>query len=383
MKSKFTLLYILLLLSSGAFSQNLTGVWKGYFVQNSFGYYEDRYKFEVQIAQLANNAIQGVTYSYKTTVFYGKASLSGLYTNKTNVLTITETKLIEVKIQGQTEACLMTCYLEYAKMGDLETLTGTYNSRNVKDKGDCGSGKIYLEKTTTSDFYKEDFVLKREAELKKKTATKKTSVSAKPLAKKNTAPATAKKAIASGKATAQNSSATHKPLLKPGAEDAIVTKQDKSTPDKNQPAPQTVVIAPPDQQVKAPKPIMKLPKPEVMRKRDNEVIKTFYTSAKEIKIDLYDNGEIDGDTISVYDNNKLILSRKGLTDKAISYTLKIDENEPSHEFVMVAENEGSIPPNTALMVITAGGIRYELFVTSSEKKNAVVIVQYKPDQANE
>jgi hypothetical protein len=113
--------------------------------------------------------------------------------------------------------------------------------------------------------------------------------------------------------------------------------------------------------------------------RNNELVKTFYTSAKEIKIDLYDNGEIDGDTISVYDNNKLIVSKKRLTDKAITINIKVDEDVPVHEFVMVAENLGSIPPNTALMVITAGTKRYELFVTSTEQKNAMVVVEYKPD----
>nr|MBA2762715.1 hypothetical protein [Segetibacter sp.] len=111
-----------------------------------------------------------------------------------------------------------------------------------------------------------------------------------------------------------------------------------------------------------------------------ELVKTITTSAKEIKIDLYDNGEIDGDTISVYDNNKLIISKKGLTDKAITFTIKSDENVSTHEFVMVAENLGSIPPNTALMVITAGAKRYELFVTSTEQKNAVVVVEYNPEK---
>jgi hypothetical protein len=48
-----------------------------------------------------------------------------------------------------------------------------------------------------------------------------------------------------------------------------------------------------------------------------------------------------------------------------------------HEFVMVANNLGSIPPNTALMVITTGGKRYELFISSDEKKNAKVVIDFK------
>ena len=76
MKFKFTLLYILLLLTASAQSQSITGIWRGYFAQNNFGLYEDRYKFEIQIEQ-TKTGVSGVTYSYKTTVFYGKALLQG------------------------------------------------------------------------------------------------------------------------------------------------------------------------------------------------------------------------------------------------------------------------------------------------------------------
>src|SRR5215210_5473262 len=166
MRYKFTLLYFLLLaISAGA--QNITGIWKGYFVQSNFGFYEDRYRFEVQVAQLANDAINGVTYSYKTTVFYGKAEAKGINTTKTNNIILNEIKLVDLKIADKSSPCLMTCYLQYDKIGDIETLTGTYSSRTLKNT-DCGTGKIYLESSPTSDFYKEDFVTKRENELKKK-----------------------------------------------------------------------------------------------------------------------------------------------------------------------------------------------------------------------
>ncbi len=375
MKHKFTLLYFLLFSIITASAQNVTGIWKGHFVQNTFGYFEERYKFEVQIAQLANNAINGVTYSYKTTVFYGKANLNGFYTPNTKVLTVNETKLVEVKIDGQSQPCLMTCYLEYNKMGDLETLTGTYTSRNLKDKSDCGSGKVYLERTLASDFYKEDFLIKRENELKKKSApvAKFKEPSQRPLVQNRSTP----KITSPKKPLVQNKTAPVTKSVKPGAEGDLIGKTDK----KITPAPPTVVLPPKDEQVEVPKQIEKtLPKPEVIRRRNNELVKTITTSAKEIKIDLYDNGEIDGDTISVYDNNKLIVSRKRLTDKAITFTIKSDENVSTHEFVMVAENLGSIPPNTALMVITAGTQRYELFLTSTEQKNAVVVVEYKPEK---
>jgi hypothetical protein len=340
-------------------SKNITGIWKGYFISNSFGFAEDRYRFEVQLAQLPNNALNGVTYSYKTTVFYGKAEAKGINTIKTNNIILNELKLVDLKITEKSEPCLMTCYLEYNRMGELETLTGTYSSRNTNDKGDCGSGKVYLEKKLTSDFFKEDFVTKRENELKKK---------AKPVINK---PATSNKPIA-------KNTLPKKPMLKPGAEQNLITKPErKPLP----PAPETVVVPKKEQPVQTIKPpaIKTLPRPEILKSRENEIVKTITTHAKEFKIDLYDNGEVDGDRITVYHNNQLIVSNKTLTDKPIGFTIKADENNAAHEFVMVAENLGSIPPNTALMIVTAGSQRYELFVTSTEQKNAVVKIVYQPE----
>jgi hypothetical protein len=364
MRYSFTLLYFLLVLTVSAGAQNITGIWKGYFVQSNYGFSEDRYKFEVQVEQLKDNALNGVTYSYKTTVFYGKAEAKGIYTKKTNNILLNEIKLVDLKIADQSQPCLMTCYLEYNKMGDIETLTGTYSSRNLKST-DCGSGKVYLERSTESDFYKEDFLVKREKK-KDKLTLKKTHL--KPGAEDNL--------IADSNPHNQPAAKLiipKKQMTKPKITGKPLAKSDK----KIIPSPSTVT-EPEKQDPAPPPPVAKVfPKPLVLIKRDNTLVKTITTSAKEFKIELYDNGEIDGDRISVYHNNELIVSNKTLTDKPISFTIKADENSPVHEFVMVAENLGSIPPNTSLMIVTAGEKRYELFVTSTEQKNAVVRVEYK------
>jgi hypothetical protein len=48
--------------------------------------------------------------------------------------------------------------------------------------------------------------------------------------------------------------------------------------------------------------------------------------------------------------------------------------------VVVADNLGDIPPNTALMVVTAGRERYEVFLASNEKTNAKVVINYVPKE---
>ncbi|MBC7534763.1 MAG: hypothetical protein H7258_03610 [Ferruginibacter sp.] len=117
--------------------------------------------------------------------------------------------------------------------------------------------------------------------------------------------------------------------------------------------------------------------PMTLLTRINPVIKQIEEAEGEIFIELYDNGEIDGDTVSIYHNNELIVSRKGLSEKPISFKITVSPSEPYHEIVMVADNLGSIPPNTSLMIVKAKGKRYEIFISSSEQKNAKVIIKKK------
>src|SRR6478735_8856817 len=160
MRLNFTL-FTLLLLSYTADAQKLTGIWRGYFSSSSGlsreGAREETYKYEIQVDQQSNNGLIGVTYSYKSTLFYGKAELTGIFTATSKSLILKETKMLELKT-AEGEACLMTCYLDYSKIGKMEVLEGNFFSVNSKTKTDCGSGKVYLERVATSDFKKEDFL---------------------------------------------------------------------------------------------------------------------------------------------------------------------------------------------------------------------------------
>jgi hypothetical protein len=118
--------------------------------------------------------------------------------------------------------------------------------------------------------------------------------------------------------------------------------------------------------------------PPTLTKRTAELVKEIYVDTGTIQIDFYDNGTIDGDTISVYANGMPVVSNKRLTLKPITMTVKIDLKRPEQEVIMVGENMGEIPPNTALMIINAGEKRYQLYLTSDEQKNAMVRFIYKP-----
>jgi hypothetical protein len=96
-----------------------------------------------------------------------------------------------------------------------------------------------------------------------------------------------------------------------------------------------------------------------------------------LRLDFYDNAQIDGDSITVTVNDKVIVSNQRLGLKPISVEVKVSLENPEQEITMVAENLGTIPPNTALLIVTAGKKRYQLFLASNGKKNAQVRFIYQ------
>ncbi len=314
-------------------AQSITGVWRGYFY-SGMGIFRQQYKYEVQFNQLKNKALQGVTYSYNTTSFYGKAGLRGIFQSAANAVIMKEDTLIEVRGSGG-QTCLMTCYLDYSKEGKTETLQGNFTSTVTGTGADCGSGTVYLERVENSDFTKEDFLLKKPS---------RPQVITKP---KTTPP----------------------PVVK-----AVPHRRDTTSFKKQI---DTVSLHPLNDTLakKLPQPVVT---PLAITERKNDLVRTIITNSPDIKIDLYDNGEIDGDTITVYHNNEVVAYKRGLSDKAITLHITASAQNNIHEFVMFADNLGKIPPNTALMVITTGGKRYEISLVTTKEKNAKVIVEYQP-----
>ena len=69
-----------------------------------------------------------------------------------------------------------------------------------------------------------------------------------------------------------------------------------------------------------------------------------------IELRFYDNAEIDGDSIAVFLNGRLLQEHILLAEQAYIMKIAVADLQPDNELVMVAENLGTIPPNTSLMV---------------------------------
>ena len=115
---------------------------------------------------------------------------------------------------------------------------------------------------------------------------------------------------------------------------------------------------------------------KALTSRTNILLETYHITSPDILIELFDNGEIDGDRVSVYHNNAIIVSNQVLGIKPITVNVHADTTNREHEFVLVAENLGSIPPNSALMRITAGKQIYKLSVNTDMKTNARIVFYY-------
>ena len=118
----------------------------------------------------------------------------------------------------------------------------------------------------------------------------------------------------------------------------------------------------------------------VLTKEASSIFNEIKVDTGNLRLDFYDNAEIDGDTISVSVDNQMVVAHQRLAAKPITVYIRIDFVRTEHEVIMIAENEGTIPPNTALLIVTAGEKRYRLFLSSDvdQKKVLVRFIYEKP-----
>ena len=110
----------------------------------------------------------------------------------------------------------------------------------------------------------------------------------------------------------------------------------------------------------------------VKESRTSILIKTLQTAADSIRLVLYDNGEIDGDTVTVFYNGTIIYNSVPLSVKPLEISLAVSMLNTINTIELMANNLGSIPPNTALLLIFAGKERHELRVSSDFSTNAQI-----------
>jgi hypothetical protein len=108
--------------------------------------------------------------------------------------------------------------------------------------------------------------------------------------------------------------------------------------------------------------------------REVTLINSLEFNEDSVHIAVYDNGIVDGDEISLYVNGEIKFNRALLGEKPLILDLnKTDISE--FEIRFHANSLGSMPPNTGLIIITAGSIRKELDFSSDFSKSSVLKIK--------
>jgi hypothetical protein len=385
--------------ANSLFAQQLEGKWKGYFSPNNspFG---KIYNYEMDITQGPQGQLTVSTYTKLSSDFSAFAYASGNLDKTTQLVHIEEQGFLDLTIQENYTPCLMNNFLIYKNIRGHEIIEGTYTSYNKKTGKDCGGGKIYLEKElpiqkliASEKAAKQNIVKEQSAQKGKETIGKnivetKTINAAlappklntpKPNTTINSTIANSTKSGNNKPVIAKNNTVSNTKTNSENINTAIQNAQINSV--KDEPVMEESFLNEPEDieteiRIKQGNGFQTVPWALVAR--ENKLAKKITTSSKQFSIDLYDNGTIDNDTIIVYDNKKLLVSKKRLSYKAIHLEFNLSEVMNEHEIIIVAHNMGTVPPNTALLVLKDGDRRQELFITSTNKINAKIIVSYSP-----
>ncbi|MEO6219106.1 MAG: hypothetical protein ABIO81_01670 [Ginsengibacter sp.] len=338
------LLFISLTLSA----QNFNGQWKGGFNESSYGFSglgDNGIDYVLEI-ETNGSYVSGYSYTYfreGARRYYTICKLSGKINRSTNDITVTEIERTKFNTPPNFQNCFQTHKLHYAQdSADVEMLKGTWIPA-PNQSGNCGYGTTLLSRRII----------------------KKLPMGITAIDKRNDKKYEPKNDVATGKKN--DSKPKHSPVVK--------NRPEKTKPgiQKRETVKDAGVIKP-----EIEKPAIVSSPVKGFKSRRKDIIKTIPITHETFKIDFYDNGEIDGDSISVFYNGRVVLSHQRLSEKPISLNLSLDDDAGDNIVTMYAENLGAIPPNTALMIVMDGDKRYEVRITSdTEKSGSVLFVHDK------
>ena len=333
-------------------AQKMSGQWIGGFTSadDPSGSSTD-YVLEIEVA---GSQVSGYSYTYFSISgkrYFVICRLKGSFDKGSKSLSVNEVETVKTNTPPDFKNCHQSHELTYLKQADKEILLGKW--KPVEKGSDCGKGNTSLERKmliTNAPTPKKD----------EKNAPKKLE--------------------------------TNPPQQK------IVAEQDpkptpsikKPTEEKNNTLPksnQQSVTEKPAEKKTDPKPVMPMEggkarnlsetAKEKLTQRNAQVIKTIEVTGPSIKIEIYDNGQVDGDTVTIFMNGALLIPAKMLRAKPITINIDVNDKEDVYDIVMFAESMGTIPPNTALMVVTTATNRYEINITSTEQTSGSIRLKVK------
>lgn len=108
--------------------------------------------------------------------------------------------------------------------------------------------------------------------------------------------------------------------------------------------------------------------------REIQTTQVINSEKRKILIEVWDNGKVDNDTISIKLNEEWLIKNHRI-DKEKS-TFEVVLKRSRNYLVLLAENIGDIPPNTATMTIKYGNEKKQLELSSDYSKSEAVLINY-------
>lgn len=378
-----------ILLISGAVAQernlqniDITGLWKGTLFNDTTGQY---YRYEIAISEEKGkfNGFSHTWFLLDDQQFYGVKKLK---IRKVNDKLITEDDgLIANNYPvAPAKGVRQLNVLELVLTDSLLILTGPFTTNQTKKYSPL-TGTIRLERKND---YKQSALVPHLQELGMEDKLSFYKEVSKPDYRESIAAANRRQEndmITTSEKISQAEKRTEPVKEKPGKKDPsnpsnqasttiAIPETGKKATVKNEQKPDEKKT--PD--VFLPSPVKPAPAAEV-DKRKTIVQQTVFVRSDSLQLSLYDNGEVDGDTVSVLMNGKLILEKQRLSTQAVRHTIYIEPGTENIELVMYAENLGSIPPNTGLLVVKDGRDTYEIRFSGDMERNAAIIFKRKKD----
>jgi hypothetical protein len=338
-KNRLNLLLALLLFGLAGHTQMITGVWKG-----KIG----KQRAEVKIVQ-KGDSLTGTSYYYESGSNYRRYSIKGYFDAENNSAVWWDDQLIEEKSGRFNLGNGKVAFLSRADFncpgGGEMKLDGSAGPKEDVTPG----GSVHLDKTGNTNFTDEwDFVIDNYI-----TGANDPEI------------IDSVSLIAFRERTPQ--------------EVAVVEKPRREIP--KPPAKGMTSIPMPVETATEEPPIVKKPLTieEKFVTRQSRHVLDVPVTGDSIELRFYDNAEIDGDSITLFLNQKMVFQHIFLKAKPYVVKLAVNDLLDTNELVMVAENLGRIPPNTSYMVAIVEEKRYEANLQSTEEISAMIkLVKPKP-----
>jgi hypothetical protein len=357
---RFSLLVFLLFTAIGASAQDLTGTWEGT---------EDMNYMKLTVIRVGGLYV-GFTFDEDQRGGYCRANFRGVYWNGEKKLKGKGTGMI--RMRGGHVLCYYD--LAYTRSGTQDLLSGpAFTLYDDGSHSNFGPSSVVLRRTrpdVDTTEYMRSFI---------EAAPPGTTGNAHP-APKTVPPSATDRAPERLPTTRRTTPTTNPPA--PGTAPPVVRKP-ATTPVRNRPQRDTIAVVKPTTPVitTAPPARRQPVNPQLVQlrqERNSTIVQELSTDEPVIIIKVFDNGVLDGDTISILHNNEVLVDHKLVPVQSFSVTMRLDDGSPTHDITLIAHNVGTIPPNTASIIIEAGEARYRLTASTDLTRNAVIRIRYEP-----